>query len=81
MRPMRETGNPFNRTLGADPILDPIMEKILPYVKELSIAASEKIKPVVLEALDEYTPKFAILTGLVAGSLVIVGLLLGKKIL
>jgi hypothetical protein len=67
--------------LGQNPLLDSAVAALMPYAQQLGTVAAEKIQPVIKSELQASMPKFAAITGLVAGGLVIVGLILGKKLL
>lgn len=78
---MHEVGNPNGRGLGQDALLDPLIAKLAPYAEKVGMLAAEKVKPMLEEKLQEYVPKAAIMTGLVTGTLVIIGLWVGKRYL
>jgi len=77
---MRETINPMSG-LGQNPLLDAAISTLTPYAQQLGTVAATKIQPVIRQEIESNLPRFAAITGLVSGALVIAGLIMGKKLL
>lgn len=62
-------------------LLEPLMPALGAKLQEVAGPATEKAMAIVMPKIKEQIPIFAAITGLVAGALVLVGLILAKKFL
>jgi hypothetical protein len=63
-----------------EPMLPVLGEKLLEIAEPAAQKAAEVVGPVVKEQLDAQIPKLAVITGIVAGLLVVGGIMIGRKI-
>jgi hypothetical protein len=62
------------------PLLPTLSQQFLKAVEPAAKSAVEIVRPAIRQELDVQIPKLAIITGAVAGTLVLLGIIIGRKL-